>query len=173
MDQAFINRYALLLKLSKNDFDFTSNKNLIYFSDNDSEKTIVDFFNRIINILTKSYNNEDETFWNRFIEVGSLLNYEIYPLSILNSLKQIYIYFPRNLKENNREKLVEIFQKLVNDVLTMEESKYKLGLCSIVLKLSLKYSLFSDEIEGLNNILNLVSDNNENIDLHAYELRII
>ena len=110
MNQAFINRYALLLKLAKNDFDFTLNKNLLYFSNDDSEKTVIDFFNRIINILNKNYSNESEMFWNKFIEVINLLNYETYPLSVLNNLKQIYICFPKNLKENNdREKLVKNF----------------------------------------------------------------
>lgn len=174
MNQAFINRYALLLKLAKNDFDFTLNKNLLYFSNDDSEKTVIDFFNRIINILNKNYSNESEMFWNKFIEVINLLNYETYPLSVLNNLKQIYICFPKNLKENNdREKLVKNFQDLVNEILKMEKSYYKLGLCPIVLKLSLRYNLFSDEIEGLDDILNLVNENNENIDFHTYELEII
>ena len=59
------------------------------------------------------------------------------------------------------------------EILKMEKSYYKLGLCPIVLKLSLRYNLFSDEIEGLDDILNLVNENNENIDFHTYELEII
>lgn len=141
-NRQFVNRYKILLQLSRGDFDPNS---VMFFNAETNPKYNFDFINRCIALLVKRYDTTTEEFWSKLNRIYQFVFED-------NSFETI--------GQMRTNKDFSNLKSLVEHILTIENNTLRKALCIIVLR----YCADANQIFGNEDILNQLIRQIENDD---------
>lgn len=150
-NKIFANRYKVLLKLYKRDYNF--NNTLMYTNSSVDEADNFEYLNRCIKILFDTVGRENETFWAVLDKVYNL----IYNNHIFQHIGKIYLF-----------KCYDELSSLINEVLKIEDITQKKAFALNVLKLAIKDETVVGNEEELNKLLHLIE--NDEVVKYQYDI---
>lgn len=150
-NKIFANRYKVLLKLYKKDYNFDNT--LMYTNSSVDEADNFEYLNRCIKILFDTIGRENETFWAVLDKVYNL----IYNNHIFQHIGKIYLF-----------KCYDELPSLINEVLKIEDMTQKKAFALNVLKLAIKDETVVGNEEELNKLLHLIE--NDEVVKYQYDI---
>lgn len=150
-NKIFANRYKVLLKLYKKDYNFDNT--LMYTNSSVDEADNFEYLNRCIKILFDTIGRENEIFWAVLDKVYNL----IYNNHIFQHIGKIYLF-----------KCYDELPSLINEVLKIEDMTQKKAFALNVLKLAIKDETVVGNEEELNKLLHLIE--NDEVVKYQYDI---
>ncbi len=143
-NKIFANRYKVLLKLYKREYDFDDA--LMYTNSSVDDIDNFEFINRCIRILSDTIGKNNETFWVALNKAYNL----IYSNNVFYHLGGIYL-------SNSQKNLIS----LVDEVLKINNINQKKALALVVLNYAVKEEAVLGNEDKLNELIHLIEEDEE------------